>query len=245
MDALRIRAAAKKRLKSRADILGLVRNGNIKRTIIRKKQPKIKPRYGIFRNAISFKVTPRNRKSLNERTKNVWTVSNNNKVTPKIADQIETAKAEEKENIPLKSASSDLSRKLDFSVGNDSFKNSPITEDIIPSFLATETTTQSNKIQGRFEASLRNCILKSRLANHSQQSSPFQNEPKRIRQDLPAFTFEMACEQNRLAAREALELFFPSTSSHKRLQQSNDSVNDLASQMTYQSVVCSALHARY
>lgn len=103
MDLLRIRAATKKKLKSRADILGLVQKANFK-TKIRKQQPKLRSRFGIFTNAISFKVVPKNRKNPIDQSRGVWTVSNNNFNIKKalIGDIVDDEKKLQQENIPPK-----------------------------------------------------------------------------------------------------------------------------------------------
>lgn len=94
MDALRIRTAAKKRLQSRADIFGLLKNS--KRTRIVKKQPKFLNRSGIFNSTFSFKVKPKNQSQTNSATRNLWTVTNNSKYKAVIQGLVQTAKANEK-----------------------------------------------------------------------------------------------------------------------------------------------------
>lgn len=77
MDALRIRTAAKKRLQTRSDIFGLLKNS--KRTRIVNKQPKLLNRSGIFNSTISFKAKRKNQSRKNSAALSVWTVTNNSK----------------------------------------------------------------------------------------------------------------------------------------------------------------------
>lgn len=95
MDALRIRTAKKKRLQSRADIFGLLKNSN--RTRIVKKQPKLLNRSGIFNSTISFKAKPKNRSRTNSGTRSVWTVTNNPKYKTLINQVVQSAKAKPKQ----------------------------------------------------------------------------------------------------------------------------------------------------
>lgn len=56
MNNLRSQTFASRRAKSRNDILGLVAKGTLTKHKLKKKQPRIKPRYGILANALTWKV---------------------------------------------------------------------------------------------------------------------------------------------------------------------------------------------
>lgn len=56
MNYLRVHAAAKKRVKARKDILGLLKNGKTRRTKKKTHSPFVRRPFGIFGRAISFKV---------------------------------------------------------------------------------------------------------------------------------------------------------------------------------------------
>lgn len=88
MDVLRVRLAAKRKLKSRSDILGLVKNANFKKSKSNKKQPTF-PQYGIFSNAISFKINSKRNIIDSVRKSNVWTVSKSTTIDASNAEHIE------------------------------------------------------------------------------------------------------------------------------------------------------------
>lgn len=246
MDALRTRAAAKKRLQTRADIFGLLKNS--KRTRVVKKQPKSLNRSGIFNSTFSFKVKRKNPSRTNSATRSIWTVTNNSKYKPVIQEVVQTSKAKpkRKQNVNQKDDTlvSNCSRISSFEFAGTFITNTkPIRISIIRieiNFALIFTDTPQGSVQKLLEETAEQ--FKSFIdGSQSTKSTEKQlNDSLRSTNSDPnalQFTFEMALKYNEAAAKRANEILLP----EKRVEPKVASDWEPSAQLLHESVLFSEI----